>query len=104
MDLGLRLRLSVMMFLQYYVWGSWFVQLNSYLKEQHGFEPGQVALIFGTTAIGAMISPFFVGLFADRFFATEKILAVLHGLGGILLIISAGSISTATANRRLSFT
>jgi nucleoside transporter len=84
-----RTRLSVMMFLQYFVWGSWGVSAGGYMNDTLRFAPGQIGWIYATTAVGAMISPLFVGYFADRFFATEKILAALHLLGGLLLCLAA---------------
>jgi nucleoside transporter len=90
MDLSLRVRLSAMMFLQYFVWGAWAVAFGTFLSAlptAGGFLfPGDaVGLLYGTSSIGAMISPLFVGLFADRLFSTEKVLAVFHLVGAGLL-------------------
>src|SRR5215470_2480587 len=82
---SLNARLSLMMFLNYVIWGSWYVTIGTYLTANLKFSGTEAGAIFGTTALASMISPFFIGLIADRFFATEKVLAVLHFLGAVLL-------------------
>jgi nucleoside transporter len=78
-------RLSAMMFLNYVVWGAWYVTIGTYLTATLKFSGTQAGAVFGTTALASMISPFFVGLISDRFFATEKVLAALHVIGAIFL-------------------
>src|SRR5258708_24402571 len=87
MPISLKARLCLMMFLNYVIWGSWYVTLGTYLTATLKFSGTEAGAIFGTTALACMISPFFVGLIADRFFATERVLATLHLLGAGLLFL-----------------
>src|ERR1035438_8552856 len=85
----MRARLSVMMFLEYFIWGVWYVTLGTWLGQQLHFSGKEIGLAAGTTALGAMLSPFLVGLMADEWFATQRLLAALHGLGCVLLWIAS---------------
>jgi nucleoside transporter len=77
-----------MMFLEYFVWGAWYVTMGTWLASI-GFSGEQIGLTYGTTALAAMISPFFVGMIADRFFATQRLLALLHAAGGLLILLAS---------------
>jgi nucleoside transporter len=85
----MKARLSLMMFLEYFIWGVWYVTLGTWLGQSLRFTGAQIGLVAGTTAIGAIVSPFLVGLIADRLFATQKVLAAVHGLGALLLFLAS---------------
>ena len=93
MKMQIRLRLSTMMFLEYFIWGAWYVTVGTWLSTTLHFSGQQVGLIAGTTAVGAILAPFFVGLVADKLFATERVLAVLHLFGAVLLYFASRQIS-----------
>src|SRR5215217_3939677 len=80
-----RLQLSFMMFLEFFIWGSWYVTMGTYLGNSlHASDP-QKALAYGTQSLGAIIAPFIVGLIADRFFAAQRILGIIHLIGAALM-------------------
>jgi nucleoside transporter len=85
----MRGRLGLMMFLEYFIWGAWYVTLNTWLSTELHFSGTQLGIAAGVTTIGAMVSPFFVGLVADRLFATQGLLAAMHGLGAVLLFLAS---------------
>ena len=89
MPFSIRLKLSTLMFLQYFVWGAWSVTLGTWLGQTLGFSGEQIGLAAGTTGLAAIISPFFVGMVADRFLASERILAALHLVGGAILFYAS---------------
>lgn len=74
-----------MMFLEFFIWGGWFVTLGSYLATNLHASGAQSALAYSTQSWGAIIAPFIVGLVADRYFNAERLLGAIHIAGGILL-------------------
>jgi len=85
MNLNNRIKLSTMMFLEFFIWGAWFVTMGTYLGKNLLSDGVQIGSAYSTQSLGAIIAPFVIGLIADRFFAAQKILGFLHLLGGILL-------------------
>ncbi len=96
MLMSTRIQLSVMMFLEFFIWGGWFVTLGTFLGNNlsaSGAESGQV---FSTQSWGAIIAPFIIGLIADRFINAERILGVLHLLGALLMYQMYGAENIST--------
>ncbi len=82
---NVKVRLSIMMFLQFFIWGGWFVTLGTYLASTLEASGGQIAMAFSTQSWGAIIAPLIIGLIADKYFNAERILGVLHLLGAALM-------------------
>jgi nucleoside transporter len=78
-------KLSLMMFLQYAIWGAWLPLLWPFLNGHRGFTPTQIGTMFSVGAAGAIVAPFIAGQIADRWFATEKYLGISHVVGGVLV-------------------
>lgn len=82
---AIRVKLSAMMFLEFFIWGAWFVTMGTYLIKNLSATGTQNAGAYATQALGAIIAPFIIGLIADRYFSAQKILGVLHLVGAALL-------------------
>ncbi|REE83386.1 nucleoside transporter [Lutibacter oceani] len=85
MNKSTQIRLSLMMFLEFFIWGGWFVTLGTFLGNNLKANGVEIGMAFSTQSWGAIIAPFIIGLIADRFFNAEKILGVLHLIGAILM-------------------
>jgi len=86
MTAGIRVKLSAMMFLEFFIWGAWFVTMGTYLINKLHASDIQNANAYATQSWGAIIAPFIIGLIADRYFSAQKVLGVLHFVGGCLLL------------------
>lgn len=85
MDNKIRTQLSVMMFLQFFIWGAWFVTLGTYLLTGLKTNATEVGVAYLTQSIGAIVAPFIIGFIADKYFSAQKILGVLHIIGAVML-------------------
>ena len=93
MNIGIRVRLCIMMFLQFFIWGGWFVTLGTFLGNNINATDGEIAQAFSTQSWGAILAPFIIGIIADRYFNAEKILGILHLLGALLMYLMYGTSS-----------
>ena len=84
-------RLSVMMFLQFFIWGAWFVTMATYLTSGLGFSDGENALAYATQSWGAILAPFVIGLVADKYVNAERLLGVIHLVGAALMYLLANA-------------
>ncbi len=89
----LHLRLSILLFFQFFVWGTWLITLGTYLLKGLHFSGREVGMIYATNAIAATVSPPLMGLLADRFFSSDRLMVVLHFLGGCFLLLAHQSSS-----------
>ena len=80
--------LALMMFLEYFVWGSWYVTMSTYMKVNLAATDVQIGAAYNALAIATMISPFFVGMIADRYFSAQKLMGTLHLVGAVLLFLA----------------
>lgn len=85
MNTTIRIKLSLMMFLEFFIWGAWFVTLGTFLGNNLKASGSETAAVFSTQSWGAIIAPFIIGLIADRYFNAEKILGILHIAGAFLM-------------------
>ena len=90
--MGIKLRLTIMQFLQFFIWGAWLISLGGYMGNALHFEGGQIGAIFATTGIAALIMPGLTGIIADKWINAERLYGLLHLIGAGALLYA----STAT--------
>ena len=91
MKKSIQFQLSLMMFLEFFIWGGWFVTMGTFLGSNLSASGGETAMAYSTQSWGAIIAPFIIGLIADRYFNAEKILGVLHLVGAVLMYLMSQS-------------
>jgi nucleoside transporter len=89
----IRLKLSLMMFLEFFIWGAWFVTMGTFLAADLSASGSQISLAYLTQSLGAIAAPFIIGLIADQFFSAQKVMGILH-LAGAALLFLASTMST----------
>ena len=85
---SIRLKLSALLFLEFFVWGAWFVTLGTYLANELGASGSQIGVAFLTQSLGAILAPLIVGLIADRYFSAQRIFGVMHLVAAVLIFIA----------------
>jgi MFS family permease len=83
----LKYRLYVMMFLQYFIQGSYLPVISAYLEDGLGFNSDQVGMFKAALSLGPLVAPFFIGQVVDRHFTTERVLAFCHVCGAVIMIV-----------------
>ncbi|MFU1856316.1 MFS transporter [Sphingobacterium sp. CZ-UAM] len=96
MSSTIKFKLSFMMFLEFFIWGGWFVTLGTFLSKNLQATDFEMANVFSTQSLGAIIAPFIVGMIADRYFNAERILGVLHLVGAVLMYQMYGAANMST--------
>ncbi len=89
MSTAIRLRLSIMMFLEFFIWGAWFVSMGGYLTGTLAFSDAENALAYATQSWGAILAPFIIGLIADKYVNAERLLGAIHVIGAVLMYLLA---------------
>src|ERR671916_1114786 len=89
MSMATRLKLSSMMFLEFFIWGAWFVTMGTFLARSLEASGSQISLAYLTQSLGAIAAPFIIGLIADQFFSAQKVLGILHLAGAGLMFLAS---------------
>jgi MFS family permease len=96
MKKSIKFQLSFMMFLEFFIWGGWFVTLGSFMANNLSATGAETGTAYSTQSWGAIIAPFIIGLIADRYFNAEKILGVLHLIGAVLMFMMSQAVDSTT--------
>src|ERR1700755_2302486 len=81
-------QLAFMMFVEYFIWSAWYVTMGTYMGENLHSSGKDIGMAYSALAIATMISPFFIGMVADRFFAAQRIMGLMHLLGAAILFLA----------------
>jgi nucleoside transporter len=88
---SIKIRLAAMMFLEFFIWGAWWVTMGSYLSATLHTTGAETGMAYSTQGWGAIIAPFIIGLIADRYFNAERVLGIIHLIGAVLMYILASA-------------